>query len=136
MVRRTKQRGGEDREGLTRPGTSHKAALALYGCHDSMLAAILTSLDVWVCGEGFWPPYTSSFTIELFCERVSRPANKQPRHFVRLRYNDHSLELQGCRETRHHLPNRKDFCTLVCSSPKSKLAYPDLDAFRLDSKRL
>lgn len=41
---------------------------ALNGCHDTTLAAILSSLGAFENGK--WPPYTSSIAIELF-EKVS-----------------------------------------------------------------
>lgn len=41
---------------------------AINGCHDSTLAAILTSLDAF--GDSTWPPFTSHIALELF----KRPA--------------------------------------------------------------
>ena len=46
---------------------------ALSGCHDSTIAAILSSLGVFK-GEK-WPPYTSYVAIELFREKAIRDAS-------------------------------------------------------------
>lgn len=47
-----------------REGEGHAIKFAMSGCHDSTLAAILSSLGAFE-GEK-WPPYTSHIAIELF----------------------------------------------------------------------
>jgi len=46
--------------------------LALSGCHDTTLAALLTSMGAFN-GEK-WPPYTSHIAIELFRQRDAKPS--------------------------------------------------------------
>ena len=55
--------GGRDGPGEGR-GEEKSLMLALSGCHDTTLAALLTSLGSFA-GER-WPPYTSHVAIELF----------------------------------------------------------------------
>ena len=56
--------GGEDGEVGKGRGGETAIKFALSGCHDTTLAAILTSLGVFD-GEK-WPPYTSTIALELF----------------------------------------------------------------------
>lgn len=67
-----------------------KIKLALSGCHDTTLAAILASLGAYENGK--WPPFTSSVAVELFSkspesadagtmlEEFSNPSIRKPRH--------------------------------------------------------
>ena len=102
----------------TDANTRDSPALALYGCHDSTLAAMLTALGVWGSGQGDWPPYTSSLAIELFRaqQEPGGGATAPSAHYVRLRYNDSPVRLPACDAPGHHLSGSKDFCTLVCHS--------------------
>lgn len=57
--------------------------LALFGCHDSTIAAILASLGAFEGENSTWPSYTSSIAVELFADteadhqsRIAKP-NKQ-----------------------------------------------------------
>ena len=105
--------------------------LGLYSCHDSTLAAMLTSLavgkeDGW---DGHWPPYTSNLALELFSNNGGDQAgldevsdqsasargddSKIKSHYVRLRYNDVPVRIPGCRAPQHHLKGNDSFCTLV-----------------------
>ena len=43
--------------------------ISLSGCHDTTLAALLTSLGAFDLEKDKWPPYTSSIAIELFKHR-------------------------------------------------------------------
>jgi acid phosphatase len=69
--------GGKDGEsGVEGRGGEKDIKLALSGCHDTTLAAILTSLGAFD-GEK-WPPYTSHVALELFrkadMERLPPPS--------------------------------------------------------------
>lgn len=97
--------------------------LGLFACHDSTLAATLASLGVLTGESKRWPPYTSSLAIELFRNedpsQSKRGGETKDRlcaegFYIRLRYNDHLLELPGCRQQGDHLDGRLDFCTFVC----------------------
>lgn len=57
--------GGWRSETSASGSTEHGKAIkfAMSGCHDTTIAAILGSLDVF---DGKWPPFTSSVAIELF----------------------------------------------------------------------
>jgi acid phosphatase len=63
MVRTVEMNGNND---LLEVGGGGERAikLGLSGCHDTTLAAILTSLGAF--GSGEWPPYTSHIALELF----------------------------------------------------------------------
>jgi acid phosphatase len=56
--------GGEDGQLGTGRGGEKDVKLALSGCHDTTLSAILHSLGAF--GTEQWPPYTSHVAIELF----------------------------------------------------------------------
>jgi acid phosphatase len=56
--------GGEDGHLGTGRGGEKDIKLALSGCHDTTLSAILHSLGAF--GDEQWPPYTSHVAIELF----------------------------------------------------------------------
>jgi acid phosphatase len=56
--------GGEDGSTGSGRGGEKEIKLALSGCHDTTLAAVLTSLGAFE-GEK-WPPYTSHIALELF----------------------------------------------------------------------
>jgi len=116
---------------------------AMSGCHDTTLAATLTSLGDRSALKK-WPPFTSHIAFELF----SRSGGDPPRTdgvvgdelvrndtaraflsdkerwgekeekaldgwFVRVRYNDEPLILPGCRKPGNHLDGDVSFCTLV-----------------------
>lgn len=51
--------------------------LALAGCHDSTLAAVLASLGALERENAKWPPFTSSLAIELFRDEVDTPVSPQ-----------------------------------------------------------
>jgi len=61
----------------TRASTSNNndIQMALSGCHDTTLAAVLSSVGAFQ-GEQ-WPPYTSHIAIELFKDRTA-PSAAQP----------------------------------------------------------
>ncbi|POS87385.1 hypothetical protein EPUL_002756 [Erysiphe pulchra] len=48
---------------------------AINGCHDTTLAAMLTSLDAF--GESTWPPFTSHIALELFKKSANIPDKKK-----------------------------------------------------------
>lgn len=65
--------GGEDGRLGSGRGGERDIKLALSGCHDTTLAALLTSLGAFPNEP--WPPYTSHIAIELFRQKA-RPAVK------------------------------------------------------------
>ena len=56
--------GGSDGKLGKGRGGEQRIKFALSGCHDTTLAAILTSLGAF--GDEKWPPYTSHLAVELF----------------------------------------------------------------------
>ena len=122
------------------------AKMALFGGHDSTVAAILASLGLLEGNNGTWPGYGSSIVVELF-----KLTGQTPRHlcsednnwqdlkdhskggpitvmqdvnphtstgrldgfYVRLKYNDRSLNIPGCQTPGLHLAGNSDVCTLV-----------------------
>ena len=116
------QEGGDTANDL--PGRNRSPKIALFGCHDSTLAAILASLGALEGENNTWPSYTSSLAIELFRENSdslqhehhhppSPPATSAPQHYVRLRYNDSPVTIPGCRTPGRHLSGDESFCILV-----------------------
>ncbi|KAI5208825.1 phosphoglycerate mutase-like protein [Aureobasidium subglaciale] len=108
--------------------------MALSGCHDTTLAAVLSSMGAFT-GEQ-WPPYTSHIAIELFKDRTV-PTTAQPAittgrsssrtpltmlsdsdkqkldgYYVRMRYNDRAMKVPGCRPAGKHYGDDESLCTL------------------------
>lgn len=96
--------------------------LLVHTTHDSTLAALLCTFDVF---DDKWPPFTSSVIFELFRKRT--PASKQDNfsglgalssvwrrqdeHYVRMRYKNENMVLPMCAEEGKHLPGSPEFCT-------------------------
>ena len=76
--------------------STHKSPqkMALYGTHDTTVAAILAPLDVF---DNRWPYFTSNITFELFkAQRGGFLSFFQgDKYFVRMRYNEKVLSLPG-----------------------------------------
>lgn len=53
-----------------------------------------------------WPPFGSAILFELFKQKDSK------QHFVRVRYNEKTLELPGCASKGDHKDGDKSLCTL------------------------
>lgn len=116
--------------------------LFLCGSHDSTLAAIVASLGaIDTNARRKWPTYGSVIAIELFQKNDSetdrgqgkkddvsdsamigrRPSSaldpEQKRrlesYYVRVRYNDQSLVIPGCRGPGRNWHGNEEFCTLV-----------------------
>lgn len=117
--------------------------LALSGCHDTTLAAILASVGGPSALKA-WPPFTSHIALELFSQEGKAPAGPagaigrgSPRdrdgmeealkgYFVRVRYNDEPIVVPGCRKPGNHLDGDVSFCTLVSPPPP-----PAISPYRL-----
>ncbi|MCJ1378831.1 hypothetical protein MMC17_001930 [Xylographa soralifera] len=121
------------------------AKIALFGGHDSTIAAILASLGTMEGDNGTWPGYGSSVVVELFegtnlgprstCSKGDMQSLKdrsEPRSietseiinrrtisgpwdgfYVRLKYNDRSVDIPGCQGPGLHLAGNPTFCTLA-----------------------
>jgi acid phosphatase len=99
--------------------------LAVYSAHDTSLAGILCALDAF---DKRWPPFTSHLTFELLRrKRRTWWWSLSPRtgpggpvggggdgeHFVRLRYNGHTVRLPACLGPEKHWPGSQgEICTL------------------------
>ena len=135
--------------------------LGLSGCHDTTLAAVLTSLG-YETDE--WPRFTSHIAIEMF--RKSNPAGegwgsalfgratsagigrkptpeltlfdkkKMDGYYVRLRYNDEPVIIPGCRLTGNHLEGDESFCTLVSDPWQAVLSHTPNSRHRPLSRKL
>lgn len=101
---------------------------ALFGTHDSTIAATLASLGALEGELNTWPSYTSSLAIELFQAIVPTEPNPstspsstllphhKPRlaqHYVRIRYNDRPITIPACRAQGRHFENDESICTFV-----------------------
>jgi acid phosphatase len=62
--------GGKDGSLGTGRGGEKSIKLALSGCHDTTLAAVLASLGAFENEK--WPPYTSHIAIEMFKKQASQ----------------------------------------------------------------
>lgn len=109
---------GDIRDRSTKISDGGDVKLALMGCHDTTLSAMLATLGAF---DWKWPPFTSSITIETFrfkdqrvgmFDRLMRK-KKEDGWFVRMRYNDKPIVVQGCKAAGKHLEGDKTFCTLV-----------------------
>lgn len=106
---------------------------AMFGCHDSTIAAILASLGAFEGAHGTWPSYSSSLAVELLCERTSN-ANIDDRssYYVRLRYNDTPVRIPACGAAGRHMNGDKTFCTFVGTLESNLLSWPSGIANPLD----
>ncbi|KAH8115945.1 phosphoglycerate mutase-like protein [Phellopilus nigrolimitatus] len=113
--------------------------LLVHSTHDTALAALLATLDVY---DEKWPPFTSSITFELFkkAPHADPPASylqtvftafspfkrsTQPaEHFVRIRYQNESLALPFCAESGQHLPGHPELCTLAAFRERVRALTP------------
>jgi acid phosphatase len=88
--------------------------MALYGTHDTTIAALLATLDVF---DNRWPCFTSNITFELFQEeeredsslsarflRLFSSSTREPFHgnFVRMKYNQTVVTLPGLSTLLYH----------------------------------
>ncbi|PWY86826.1 histidine acid phosphatase [Aspergillus heteromorphus CBS 117.55] len=113
------------------------ARLFLAGSHDSTLGAIATALGaVDLRRPGNWPPYGSILAVELFRDEDpglgdasspgAPPIGRMPTdalsarqqealapYYVRLRYNNQSLVVPGCRAPGRNWRGDERFCTLA-----------------------
>ena len=97
--------------------------MALFGCHDSTLAAILASLGALEDENNTWPSFTSSLAVELFNESKQavssqrehspQPLAKKPQKYIRILYNGRPITIPGCRPLGRHLEGDESFCNLV-----------------------
>jgi acid phosphatase len=85
--------------------------MALYGTHDTTIAAILSTLDVY---DGRWPCFTSNITFELFKGQRGGFLSflKRDQYFVRMTYNHKVLSLPACKATGKHREGDETLCTL------------------------
>ncbi|KAG1723056.1 histidine phosphatase superfamily [Suillus lakei] len=107
----------------SQPNSKDPTKLLVHTTHDSTLAALLCTFDVF---DDKWPPFTSSVIFELFRKRtpVSQQANfsglralsslwrRRDEHYVRMRYKNKNMVLPMCVEEGKHLPGSPEFCTL------------------------
>ncbi|KAL7923558.1 histidine phosphatase superfamily [Trichoderma austrokoningii] len=129
----TPQKNKKNRDDVFRFGLS--------GCHDTTLAAVLSSLGAFNTDK--WPPFTSHIAIELFRDSEdttttassswlpsffhhNSPIGRTPTpnltdtqrnslqgYFVRLRYNDEPVTIPGCALPGNHFDGDESFCTLA-----------------------
>ncbi|KAI8967087.1 histidine phosphatase superfamily [Mycotypha africana] len=77
--------------------------LAVYSGHDTTVAPLLIILNGF---DERWPPFGSAVLFELFKQKGTND------HFVRVRYNEKTLELPGCLAKGNHKDGDKSLCTL------------------------
>ncbi|CBQ72050.1 related to acid phosphatase ACP2 precursor [Sporisorium reilianum SRZ2] len=106
-------------------GQQDPLKFAVYATHDTALAGLLNTLDVF---DGRWPTFTSSMGVELFRDtsaptsssifsRAARlvgfkSAHPQQQHYVRVRYGDRDMKLPACAAQGKHFDGRPELCTL------------------------
>ncbi|KAI8644322.1 histidine phosphatase superfamily [Parasitella parasitica] len=89
-----REKGGADDD--------EKLKLAIYSGHDTTVAPLLIILDAF---NNRWPPFGSVILFELFKQKES------DQHFVRVKYNQDTLELPGCQAKGSHKLGDKSLCT-------------------------
>ncbi|CAO3687545.1 unnamed protein product [Rhizopus microsporus] len=94
MVRKQEGKDAKDEERLK---------LAVYSGHDTTIAPLLIILNAF---DERWPPFGSAILFELFKEKQGKE------HYVRVRYNENTLELPGCAGKGQHKEGDKSLCTL------------------------
>ncbi|KAI0683768.1 histidine phosphatase superfamily [Cytidiella melzeri] len=122
-------------------GSEDPMRLLVHSTHDTTLAGICASLDVF---DEKWPAFTSYISFELFRRKeavlhnqtyfwqtvLSRFQRSSPDEFyVRMRYQNKSLSLPMCADEGKHLPGYPEFCTLAAFRDRVKELTPvDWDA--------
>ncbi|UZJ52146.1 hypothetical protein CBS101457_001466 [Exobasidium rhododendri] len=100
-------------EKADKPSTPLK--LAVYSAHDTSLAGLLSTLDVF---DNRWPAFTASLGLELFRKKdgsggiLGRLGLKKDEHYVRMRYGNETLKLPACSKVGNHLEGAPEYCTL------------------------
>ncbi|KAL7316637.1 hypothetical protein PS15m_005714 [Mucor circinelloides] len=89
-----REKGGADDD--------EKLKLAIYSGHDTTVAPLLIILNAF---DDRWPPFGSAILFELFKQKES------DQHFVRVKYNENTLELPGCQAKGDHKQGDKSLCT-------------------------
>ena len=65
--------GGDDKQSGVGRGGEQGIKMAISGCHDTTLGAVLASLGTFDGEEMRWPPYTSHIALELFRSENTTP---------------------------------------------------------------
>ncbi|KAF8601562.1 phosphoglycerate mutase-like protein [Ceratobasidium sp. AG-I] len=113
--------------------TTLSSKVRIYACHDTTLAGLCTTLDVF---NNRWPDFTASITFEMFSESAPQQpqsvfslgvfAHKpQAKRYVRMRYQNRSLALPACAAPGAHLPGSPEFCTLATFQEHVRSLTPD-----------
>ncbi|RXW20608.1 hypothetical protein EST38_g5244 [Candolleomyces aberdarensis] len=124
--------------------------ILVHSTHDTAIAAIRQTLDVFDDNFGAetdlfvlvprWPAFTASVTFELFkaaspegshvgqsqavLARLSGHGKSTSQHYVRMRYQNKSVDLPICAEEGKHLPGHPEFCTLEAFNARMKGLIP------------
>ncbi|GAA5807255.1 hypothetical protein MFLAVUS_000611 [Mucor flavus] len=91
-----------DRMILKEQEKDDKLKLAIYSGHDTTIAPLLIILNVF---DDRWPPFGSAILFELFKEKQSQ------QHYVRVKYNQTTVELPACATDGKHRRGDKSLCT-------------------------
>jgi len=115
-------------------GGADPLKLAIHGCHDTSLAGMAQTLDVF---DGRWPQFTAYISVELFKTRDPTPtaslrqwlSPQKPVHYVRMQYQNQTLKLPICSAQGNHLPGSPELCTLEAFTKRvAELTPEDWDA--------
>ncbi|KAF9523260.1 phosphoglycerate mutase-like protein [Crepidotus variabilis] len=128
-------------------GASEPLKLLVHSTHDTAIAALCQTLDVF---DDKWPAFTASLSFELFKQVgsvVAKPETKSSAeqasrgfpqnilahlsgnstnsgHYIRLRYQNKSLPLPLCAAEGDHLPGYPEFCTFAAFQRRVKELTP------------
>ncbi|KAI9345447.1 histidine phosphatase superfamily [Pilaira anomala] len=80
-----------------------KLKLAVYSGHDTTVAPMLIILNVF---DERWPPFGSAILFELFKEKQGQE------HYVRVKYNETTVQIPTCSIEGNHRKGDKSLCTL------------------------
>ncbi|KAF8189862.1 histidine phosphatase superfamily [Mycena galopus ATCC 62051] len=115
-------------------GAENPLKIMVHSTHDTALAAMLSTLDVF---DDKWPAFAAHISFELF--KKSQPDYKRsylqtilspftgtapPEYFVRMRYQNKNMALPVCAEEGKHLPGSPEFCTLAAFRERVKELTP------------
>ncbi|KAI0776494.1 histidine phosphatase superfamily [Irpex lacteus] len=122
-------------------GSDDPMKILVHSTHDTTLAGICASLDVF---DEKWPAFTAYISFELFRRKDAVLRNQgyywqsilskfqrsgSDEFYVRMRYQNKSLQLPLCAEAGKHLPGHPEFCTLSAFRDRVKELTPvDWDA--------
>ncbi len=113
---------GDFRDQMNASVNGSTLKVALYGCHDTTLGSMLTSIGAF---DDKWPPFTSHVALELFEQKATSLAGYfgSKDYFVRVRYNNEVMPVPACKNP--NLCTMKEFNKVCLTFGSSHADRPD-----------